>query len=602
MRKLSLSNPFKDKSIILKLKSLSNISSNINIAVNNKNENKNNNDLNSKLDKNDKNEFDQTIEINKFKDKELTEIELTENQIIYNERIAEGKALLSKAKLGGGVDRITIQHSKDRMTVWERIKVLTHNEPNILFQNWGRELDGASIVTGILNIKGRDVAFYGHDFTQRAGSMDATNGTKLARLIKMAGDHGIPLIGMNDSAGAYVPAGVGGLDGYSEAFYALRKISGIVPSIMLMFGYNAGGGAYLPRQGSFMIQSEDTFFGLTGPQVVKEVLGENVSADDLGGPKVHGGSGVVDLVAPDELGSLRKALRVLNYLPNNNNELPKVFQTTDPINRKTQEIEILLKKNLTSPTGFNTPFDITLIIQQICDNGVFFEMQDKRARNLITAFGRLGGYVVGFMANNSAVSSGQIDIAAAYKGARFARFCNLYNIPVIFLEDTTGFLPGKDQEMQGIVQAGRALMEAIIDLRVPRINLIVRNAFGGAYAIWNSYHIGADIVFTYPTARVAVMGQAGKEFVYKKELSEARKKAKNAIGDAKADFELQKTLAEIGKKYEKELMNPKEALALGSISRIVMPEDTRKVLTEQLLYLMRHYKVGPMQDIQREFH
>ena len=615
MRKLSLSNPFKDKSIILELTSFSNISSKTNIAFNNNSENKNknnlksnidkidNNDLNSKLDqnnrnaRNDKNDFDSTNAINYSQEKDLTE-----NQIIYNERLKEARALLSKAKLGGGVDRITIQHSKDRMTVWERIKVLTHNEPNILFQNWGRELDGASIVTGILNIKGRDVAFYGHDFTQRAGSMDATNGTKLARLIKMAGDHGIPLIGMNDSAGAYVPAGVGGLDGYSEAFYALRKISGIVPSIMLMFGYNAGGGAYLPRQGSFMIQSEDTFFGLTGPQVVKEVLGENVNADDLGGPKVHGGSGVVDLVAPDELGSLRKALRVLNYLPNNNNELPKVFQTTDPINRKTQEIEILLKKNLTSPTGFNTPFDITLIIQQICDNGVFFEMQDKRARNLITAFGRLGGYVVGFMANNSAVSSGQIDIAAAYKGARFARFCNLYNIPVIFLEDTTGFLPGKDQEMQGIVQAGRALMEAIIDLRVPRINLIVRNAFGGAYAIWNSYHIGADIVFTYPTARVAVMGQAGKEFVYKKELSEARKKAKNAMGDPEADFELQKTLADIGKKYEKELMNPKEALALGSISRIVMPEDTRKVLAEQLLYLMRHYKVGPMQDIQREFH
>ena len=170
------------------------------------------------------------------------------------------------------------------MTVFERIKVLTDREPNLLWQNWGKGLDGASIVTGILNIQGRDVAVYGHDFTLRAGSMDATNGAKLARLIYMAAERGIPLIGMNDSAGAFVPAGVGGLDGYSEAFCALRKISGVVPSISLMFGYNAGGGAYLPRQGSFMIQCNDTFIGLTGPGVVKSALGEDVSADDLGGP------------------------------------------------------------------------------------------------------------------------------------------------------------------------------------------------------------------------------------------------------------------------------------------------------------------------------
>ena len=219
---------------------------------------------------------------------------------------------------GGGTSRVRTQHAKGRMTVWERIRVLTDQEPNILWRNWGPGLDGASIVTGILNIGGRDVAVYGHDFTLRAGSMDATNGAKLARLIYMAGEHGIPLIGMNDSAGAFVPAGVGGLDGYSEAFTALRKISGRVPSISLMFGYNAGGGAYLPRQGSFMIQCEDTFIGLTGPGVVKSVLGEEVSANDLGGPGVHGMSGVCDLTTVDELGSLRTAVRLLSYLPDNN--------------------------------------------------------------------------------------------------------------------------------------------------------------------------------------------------------------------------------------------------------------------------------------------
>lgn len=196
-----------------------------------------------------------------------------------------GAELQTKSHQGGGVDRILVQHSKDRMTVWERIKVLTKEEPNIMYQNWGPALDGASLVTGILNINGRDVAIYGHDFTLRAGTMDATNGNKLARLIYMAGEHGIPLIGMNDSAGAFVPAGVGGLDGYSEAFTALRKISGLVPSIMLMFGYNAGGGSYLPRQGSFMIQCENTFFGLTGPDVVKSAFGKTSVLKIWGDPK-----------------------------------------------------------------------------------------------------------------------------------------------------------------------------------------------------------------------------------------------------------------------------------------------------------------------------
>jgi acetyl-CoA carboxylase carboxyltransferase component len=228
---------------------------------------------------------------------------------IYDDALAMGRDLLERPRHGGGLRRVMVQHEKHRMTVWERLKVLTEGEPNILWQNWGRGLDGASIVTGILSIKGRDIAVYGHDFTLRAGSMDATNGAKLARLIYMAADRGIPLIGMNDSAGAFVPAGVGGLDGYSEAFTALRKISGLVPSISLMFGYNAGGGAYLPRQGSFVVQAGDTFIGLTGPGVVKSVLGEDVSAEDLGGPGVHGLNGVADLTTDDELGALRTAVR-----------------------------------------------------------------------------------------------------------------------------------------------------------------------------------------------------------------------------------------------------------------------------------------------------
>lgn len=540
----------------------------------------------------------------------------------YEEAMQEGHDLIQRPIKSVSIGQIEKQHFKKRMTVWERIKVLTESEPNILFQNWGKNLDGASLVTGILNIGGRDVAVYGHDFTVRAGSIDATNGRKLARLFTMAGEKGIPLIGMNDSAGAFVPAGVGGLDGYAEAFTALRKISGVVPTIMCMFGFNAGGGSYLPRQGSFVIQPEDTFFGLTGPGVVKSVLGEDITPEELGGPMVHGASGVADLTVADETAALRAAVRLLSYIPDNNGAMAPFQPTSDPLERKTWEINTLLKKAFNSPTGFNTPFDVSIIIQQIVDHGDYFELQPKRAREAITVFGRLGGHVVGFVANNSAVSSGQIDCDSAVKIARFVRFCNIYNIPIIFMEDTTGFLPGREQEARGIVQAGRSMLDSIIDVRTPRILLILRNAFGGAYASYNNYPTGADLVLALPTTRLAVMGPAGKEFVYKNELRKirsgaaelAKKGAAERVaagmdaGEAKRDAEreaadwLKAQEGELNLRYEKELMNPKEGLTLGSISSIVMPTDLRKVLGENLNFLLRHYKPAPWQDVQREFH
>jgi len=438
----------------------------------------------------------------------------------------------------------------------------------------------------------------------------------------MAGEKGIPVLGMNDSAGAFVPAGVGGLDGYAEAFTALRKISGVVPSIMCMFGFNAGGGSYLPRQGSFVIQPEDTFFGLTGPGVVKSVLGEDITPEELGGPKVHGSSGVADLTVADETAALRTAVRLLSYLPDNNFSMAPFQETSDPLERKTWEINTLLKKAFNSPTGFNTPFDVSIVIQQICDHGDYFEMQPGRAREAITAFGRLGGNVVGFVANNSAVASGQIDCDSAVKIARFVRFCNIYNIPLIFMEDTTGFLPGREQEARGIVQAGRSMLDSIVDVRTPRILLILRNAFGGAYASYNNYPTGADLVLALPTTRLAVMGPAGKEFVYKGELRKLRgslsemikKGAAERIAagmdgtEAKKDAEkeaadwLKAQEAELNLRYEKELMNPKEGLALGSISSIVMPTDLRQELGKNMNFLLRHYKPSAWQGVQREFH
>ena len=524
---------------------------------------------------------------------------------LYEQMLKRGEELLEKPLKGGGEERVRIQHNKDRMTVWERIRVLTSEEPHITFQNWGSELDGAGIVTGILSIDGRDIALYGHDFTVRAGSIDSSNGAKLARQILMAGEHGIPLIGMNDSAGAYVPDGVGGLDGYSEAFAAMRKISGIVPSILLMFGYNAGGGAYLPRQGSFLIQPEKTFFGLTGPNVVREALGEDITADELGGPKVHSKSGVVDLTASDELGALHTALRLLSYLPDNNYS-PTLFTPTSlSLDDYIEEEAILLQKTLNNPvTGFNTPFDMRLFLQHLVDHGDYFQIQEERAKQLITAFGRMGGYVVGFIANNSAHDSGNIDTESSRKGAKFIRFCNLFNIPVIFLEDVSGYAPGSEQERIGVVQAGRELLDSIIDLRVPRLTLILRNAFGGAYCAWNSHHVGADFVFALPTARIAVMGPAGRQFVYKEEYREIvfnhHKSIESGMDETEAGVIRDKAMSNLTARYEKELLNPEEALRLGSVSRLVMPGFSRKVLGNTLLYLLRHYQPSPMVGTQRE--
>lgn len=540
----------------------------------------------------------------------------------YEEALKSGWELQQRPYRAAGVKNIQRQHQKNRMTIWERIRFLSDGEPTVLYQNWGPNLDGASLVTAIIKVNGRDVALYGHDFTVRAGSMDATNGAKLARLFQLAAKQRIPVVGINDSAGAYIPAGVGGLDGYAEAFAALRKISGVVPSVMCMFGFNAGGGSYLPRQGSFLIQPNETFFGLTGPGVVKSVLGEDVTPDELGGPGVHSQSGVTDFVVKDEVAALRKVRALLDYLPSYNGELAPFRASSDPITRKTWDIDILLKKAFNSPTGFNTPIDVSILIQQLCDHGDFLEIQPDRARNTVTALGRMGGNVIGFVANNSAVASGQVDIDAAYKNARFIRFCNLYNIPVIFLEDTTGFLPGREQESGGIVQAGRAMLDAIVDLRTPRFLVLVRNAFGGAYAAWNSYPVGADFVVALPTTRVAVMGPAGVEYVYKDELRKIRgavaekikaeTEAQSAAGlsreeAAKAAEQLVRNWvrseeALLAQRYERELMNPNEALSLGSISQIVMPSDLRQVLAENMAFYLRRYQPSPLQSVQREFH
>ncbi|MFI5400587.1 MAG: carboxyl transferase domain-containing protein, partial [SAR324 cluster bacterium] len=277
--------------------------------------------------------------------------------------------------------------------------------------------------------------------------------------------------------------------------------------------------------------------------------------------------------------------------------------TSDPVDAYMEEEAILLRRTLTTPnSGFNTPFEIALFLQQLVDHGDYFEVQPGRARNIVTAYGRMGGQVVGFVANNSAVLSGYIDVAAAQKATRFIRFCNLYNIPMIFIEDVTGFAPGTEQERAGIVQAGRALLDAIVDLRVPRLTLIVRNAYGGAYASYNNYSTGADAVFALPTARIAVMGPAGRQFIYKDEFREIQQDFQRGRlqDEGAAKQQRERRLAELTHRYERELMNADEALKLGSVSRLVPPGYSRKVLGEMLLFLMRHYTPAAMGPPQRE--
>ena len=565
---------------------------------------------------------------NPFSEKQAVEFSVpgqaTYEPGLYEATMKKGYDLQQRPFNAAAEKSVQRQHLKKRMTIWERIKFLCDNdvEPTILYQNWGPNLDGASLVTAIVKIKGRDIALYGHDFTVRAGSMDATNGQKIANLFDLAGKRKIPVVGLNDSAGAYIPAGVGGLDGYAKAFTSLRKISGIVPSIMCMFGFNAGGGSYLPRQGSFLIQPKETFFGLTGPGVVKSVLGEDVTADELGGPGVHSATGVTDFVVEDEVAALQKVIELLDYLPDNFEQNAPFRASSDKGDRKTWDIDILMKKAINSPTAFNTPFDVSIMIQQLVDHGDYLEFQPDRARNTICAWGRLNGHVVGFVANNSAEGSGQLDVEAAYKNARFIRFCNIYNIPMIFMEDTTGFKPGTEQEHKGIVQAGRAMLDAIIDLRTPRLLMMIRNAFGGAYASYNNYPTGADFVCALPTTRAAVMGPAGLEYVFKDEVRAIRgsinkriatltaEKLAEGLSDEDSAAQAAEEIAQwqkqeeavLAQRYEEQLMNPNEALSLGSISQIVMPADLRKTLSAQIDFHMRHYKAEPLTSVQREFH
>jgi acetyl-CoA carboxylase carboxyltransferase component len=453
-----------------------------------------------------------------------------------------------------------ISHKK--MTLRDRIQVLTSSGPDIQFHNWGHDPDGTSLITGILNIQGRDVALYGHDFTARSAAKDLAGGSKLARLFTMAGEKGIPLLGLNDSGSGLAPDEVGALDGYAEAWTALRNISGVVPSVMCLFGVHTGCGSFLPRQGSFVIQPQQTYWGVARPAIVQSTRGTGVVLNALGGPTAHAATGVADVTAADEIAALHSALRLLSYLPDNNSLMAPFQQSDDPLERRTTKIETLLQK-ASYTSGATTAVDVSIIIQQICDQGDFFELQPQRAPAVVTAFGRLGGYVVGFCAHDSAVSAGHIDDDAALKIARFIRFCNLYNTPILFIRDHhTGAFPVRQT---AVTQAGHALLDALVDLRTPRLLLILRPAGVAAPSPPDTAFIGANRVLTLAMPRPA-------------------------------ETEAQDPLS-----HERGWPTSQDNPVLPPSHSIVLPTDVRRVLGENLRFFLRHYRPAPMQSIQREF-
>ena len=453
-----------------------------------------------------------------------------------------------------------ISHKK--MTLRERIEILTHSGPDIRFLSWSHDPTDTALITGILNIQGRDVALYAHNFSRGSAATDPAVDGRMARLFTMAGEKGVPLLGINDSGNGLALPERDALNGYAEAWTALRNISGVVPSVMCLFGVHTGCGSYLPRQGSFVIQPQQTYRGVARPAIVQSTRGTGVVLNELGGPAAHAATGVADVTVADEIAALHSALRLLSYLPDNNSLMAPFQQSDDPLERRTTKIETLLQK-ASYASGATTAVDVSIIIQQICDQGDFFELQPQRAPAVVTAFGRLGGYVVGFCAHDSAVSAEHIGDDAALKIARFIRFCNLYNTPILFIRDHhTGAFPVRQT---AVTQAGHALLDALVDLRTPRLLLILRPGVDAAPSLPDTTFIGANRVLTLAMPRPA-------------------------------ETEAQDPLS-----HERGWPTSQDNPVLPPPHSIVLPADVRRVLGENLRFFLRHYRPAPMQSIQREF-
>ena len=487
--------------------------------------------------------------------------------------------LRAKALKGGGADRIQKQHDKGKLSARERLDVLldkgSFTELDMFVQHRSNDFgmdknriltDG--VVTGYGTIDGRQVMVFSQDFTIFGGSLSEAFAEKICKVMDMALKMGIPIIGLNDSGGARIQEGVVSLGGYADIFLKNTLASGVVPQISAILGPCAGGAVYSPAITDFVFMAKNTsHMFVTGPNVVKTVTHEEVSMENLGGAETHSSkSGVAHFAFENEVEVLQSIRRLLSYLPLNNLDEPPVCEYVDPTKKSQEKLDGLVPENP------NKPYDMHRVVNIISDKDSFFEVHSEFAKNIIVGFARIGGRSVGIVANQPAHLAGVLDIDSSVKGARFVRFCDAFNIPIITFEDVPGFLPGTEQEWRGIIKNGAKLLYAFAEATVPKLTVITRKAYGGAYDVMSSKHIRGDLNFAWPSAEIAVMGPKGAvEIIFKTQIAKAKDPQK----------ETEKLIDE----YKKKFANPYVAAERGYIDDVIKPHETRSRLMAGLKLL-----------------
>jgi propionyl-CoA carboxylase beta chain len=494
------------------------------------------------------------------------------------ERLEEMRRL---SKLGGGERRIEAQHKKGKLTARERVELLV--DPGS-FQEWDafvehrcrdfgmeeKEFPGDGVVTGSATVDGRKILLFSQDFTVFGGSLSESNAKKICKVLDQALKIGVPVIGLNDSGGARIQEGVVSLGGYADIFLRNTLASGVVPQISAILGPCAGGAVYSPAITDFIFMVEgSSYMHITGPDVVKTVTHEEITSEELGGARVHSEvSGVAHLTAPDDATCLAFVRELLSYLPLNNAEDPPFVATGDSPQRECKALDEIV------PAESNLPYDMREVVTEVVDDGRFFEIHGRYAQNIIVGFARLGGRVIGVVGNQPMCLAGVLDINASIKGARFIRFCDAFNIPLLTFEDVPGFLPGTAQEHGGIILHGAKLLYAYCEATVPKMTVITRKAFGGAYDVMNSKHIRGDFNVAWPMAEIAVMGADGAaKIIFRGEIKEA--------GPAGSEEALAAEAALV-KRYKERFYNPYTAAAFGYVDDVIYPRETRAVLCKAL--------------------
>jgi propionyl-CoA carboxylase beta chain len=484
--------------------------------------------------------------------------------------------LNEQAEKGGGERRIQRQHDAGKLTARERIDLLvdpgtfveidrlkTHRCSDFGMED--KKIPGDGVVTGHGKVDGRTVYLFAQDFTVFGGSLSGAYAEKICKVMDLAMQNGAPIIGLNDSGGARIQEGVVSLAGYADIFYRNTRASGVIPQISGILGPCAGGAVYSPAITDFIFMVKDTsYMFITGPDVVKTVTQEEVTKQELGGAHVHSEtSGVSHFECHNEEECIAQIRELLSFVPQNNAEDPPFVPTDDDANRRDEKLDDIV------PANPSKPYDMTEIIETVVDDNHFFEVQSQFARNLVVGFGRFGGRSVGIVANQPSHLAGCLDIDASVKGARFVRYCDSFNIPIVTFVDVPGFLPGVDQEYGGIIRHGAKLLYAFAEATVPKVTVITRKAYGGAYDVMSSKHIGADVNFAYPTGEIAVMGPEGAvKIIFRKEIAEAD------------DPETRKD--ELVEEYREKFANPFRAAELGYIDEIIDPRDTRPRIVRSL--------------------